>query len=115
MIVGGETFARIMALLISMSALGVMGALVWSGSRVIVAAAKENYIPGPGFSRLLRQWNPKFNTLVAALIFQYILCSLTILFFWGSDPFKFLINLSVHSSWIYYLLSVIGLLVGFFF
>ena len=35
--------------------------------------------------------------------------------FWGSYPFKFLINLFVYSFWIYYLLSVIGLLVGFFF
>ncbi|CAH1765707.1 4716_t:CDS:2 [Entrophospora sp. SA101] len=65
MIVGGEIFGRILAFLISISALGVMAVLIWSGSRVIVAAAKHNYIPV--FSHLLKQWHPTYNTPVYAL------------------------------------------------
>nr|CAG8626395.1 14868_t:CDS:10 [Entrophospora candida] len=82
MIVGGEIFGRILAFLISISALGVMAVLIWSGSRVIVAAAKHNYIPV--FSHLLKQWHPTYNTPVYAL--------------------------GAHS-WIYYTLSAIGLFV----
>ncbi|CAG8702428.1 9363_t:CDS:2, partial [Ambispora gerdemannii] len=86
---------------------GVLAANIFVGSRVIVAAAKRDYIP---FSSKFRKWNDNTDTPIFALITQAVWSSLIIIFYPHNDPFKFFVNLSEYCMWIFLLLSALGLL-----
>ncbi|CAG8521860.1 12605_t:CDS:2 [Ambispora gerdemannii] len=105
--VGGFDLARVLSLFVSLSAFGALAANVWAGSRVIVAAARRNYIP---FSSWLQQWNEDTDTPIFALITQAVWSSLIIIVYPHNDPFKFFISLGEYCMWIFLFLSVLGLL-----
>ncbi|CAG8598640.1 11889_t:CDS:10 [Ambispora leptoticha] len=67
--VGGLNLARALSFFVCLSAFGALAAMMWSGSRIIVAAAKANYIPI--FSPWLSAWNNKTDTPINALLSQY--------------------------------------------
>ncbi|CAG8658713.1 8127_t:CDS:2 [Ambispora gerdemannii] len=105
--VGGFNLARALSFFICLSAFGALAANVWAGSRVIVAAAKRNYIP---FSSWLQKWNGHTDTPIFALLTQAVWSSLIIIFYPHNDPFKFFINVGGHCMWIFLFLSASGLL-----
>ncbi|CAG8598905.1 4410_t:CDS:2 [Ambispora gerdemannii] len=105
--VGGFNLARALSFFICLSAFGALAANTWAGSRVIVASAKNNYIP---FSQWLRKWNKTTHTPIFALITQAVWCSLIIIIYPQNDPFKFFINLGQHCMWVFLFLSALGLL-----
>ncbi|CAG8526370.1 5183_t:CDS:2 [Ambispora gerdemannii] len=107
--VGGLKLARALSFFVCLSAFGALAAMMWSGSRVIVAAAKANYIPI--FSPWLTKWNSKTDTPINALIAQSVWCSVIILFCPYDDPFQFLVVISEYTSWVFFGLSALGLLV----
>jgi amino acid transporter len=92
--------------------MGTAAADIWSGSRVIVAAAKSNFFPI--YSYELRSWNYYFNTPINALLAQFVWCTL-IIFFVGSSftltSFTLFSTFSMYSYWIFYFATGIGLLV----
>jgi amino acid transporter len=92
--------------------MGTAAVDVWSGSRVIVAAAKSDFFPK--YSRELRNWNERFNTPINALLAQFIWCSILMIFVGGSfsiSSFVLFSNFASYSYWIFYLATGIGLLV----
>ena len=98
---------------IVLSALGTAATSIWSGSRVIVSAARNNYFPI--ISRELREWNNDSNTPVNALIAQFIWCTFLMLIIDSSlptDDFILFTSMSMFSSWIFYTVTGIGLLVS---
>ncbi|KAG9298115.1 hypothetical protein G9A89_000808 [Geosiphon pyriformis] len=105
--IGGQTAARILAFFIACSAFGALGVVFSTGARIIVAAAHREYIPW--FSPWLRQWNTRTDTPVNAMAAQAIWCLLITLCSPTSDPFKFLVSVSEHSSFAYLGLTVFGL------
>ncbi|CAG8438506.1 5701_t:CDS:2 [Ambispora gerdemannii] len=105
--VGGFNLARTLSFFVCLSAFGALAANVWSGSRVIVAAAKRDYIP---FSSWFRKWNENTDTPMFALVTQAVLSSLIIIFYPHNDPFKFFVNLGQYCMWIFLFLTVLGLL-----
>ncbi|CAG8682665.1 22741_t:CDS:10 [Rhizophagus irregularis] len=98
-----NTVARIFTGLIVLSVMGTAAADIWSGSRVIVAAAKSNFFPI--YSYELRSWNYYFNTPINALLAQFVWCTL-IIFFVGSSftltSFTLFSTFSMYSYWIFY-------------
>ena len=109
---GNDTIARIFTALVVLSVMGTAAVGVWSGSRVIVAAAKSDFFPK--YSEELRTWHSSFNTPVNALFAQFIWCSLIIFFVGGSfsmTSFKLFSTFAIYSHWIFYLATGIGLLV----
>ncbi|CAG8517355.1 2364_t:CDS:2 [Acaulospora colombiana] len=74
----------LVSVLIAVSSIGAVGSMVWSGSRIVAAAATKDYIPF--FSPKLREFHEKFNTPFNALIFQWIYCSVIVLFFPSNNP-----------------------------
>ncbi|GBC44686.2 amino acid/polyamine transporter I [Rhizophagus irregularis DAOM 181602=DAOM 197198] len=106
-----NTVARIFTGLIVLSVMGTAAADIWSGSRVIVAAAKSNFFPI--YSYELRSWNYYFNTPINALLAQFVWCTL-IIFFVGSSftltSFTLFSTFSMYSYWIFYFATGIGLL-----
>jgi amino acid transporter len=110
---GGNTkIARIFTFLVVLSVMGTAAVDVWSGSRVIVAAAKSDFFPK--YSQELRNWNERFNTPVNALLAQFVWCSILMIIVGGSfsiSSFVLFSNLASYSYWIFYLATGIGLLV----
>ena len=107
-----ETIARIFTFLVVLSVMGTAAVDVWSGSRVIVAAAKSDFFPK--YSRQLRNWNYRFNTPVNALFAQFVWCTILMIFGGGSftiSSFVLFSNLASYSFWIFYFATGIGLLV----
>ncbi|CAB4487352.1 unnamed protein product [Rhizophagus irregularis] len=102
---------RIFTFLVVLSVMGTAAVEVWSGSRVIVAAANLDFFPK--YSQKLRNWNKRFDTPINALLVQFVWCSFLMIFVGGSisiSNFKLFSNLASYSYWIFYLATGIGLL-----
>ncbi|PKY38219.1 amino acid transporter [Rhizophagus irregularis] len=102
---------RLFTALVVLSVIGTAAAGVWSGSRVIVAAAASDFFPK--YSKELRTWNQYFNTPINALLLQFIWCSFIILFVGSSftiTSFTLFSTFSMYSYWIFYFATGIGLL-----
>ena len=85
---------------------------IFSGSRVIVAAAASDFFPK--YSKELRTWHNRFNTPTNALFVQFIWCSFIILFVGSSftiTSFTLFSTFAMYSYWIFYFATGIGLLV----
>ncbi|RIA92143.1 amino acid/polyamine transporter I [Glomus cerebriforme] len=111
-IFNNRTVARIFSFFVVLSAIGTAATSVWSGSRVIVSAAKSNFFPI--FSYELQNWNDYFNTPINALIAQFIWCSFFILIVGScveADNFILFTSIAMFSSWIFYIFTSYGLLV----
>src|SRR4051794_11429044 len=109
---GNAVVARIFTFLVVLSVMGTAAVDVWSGSRVIVAAAKSDFFPK--YSQELRTWHSYFNTPVNALFAQFIWCSIIIIFVGSSftiSSFTLLATFSSYSYFIFYFATGIGLLV----
>ncbi|CAB5387440.1 unnamed protein product [Rhizophagus irregularis] len=107
----GNQFTRIFTFLVLLSIMGTAAVEVWSGSRVIVAAANSDFFPK--YSQKLKNWNERFNTPINALLAQFVWCSFLMIFVGGSfsiSNFKLFSNLASYSYWIFYLATGIGLL-----
>ncbi|RIA91892.1 amino acid permease-domain-containing protein [Glomus cerebriforme] len=107
-----EVIVRIFTALVVLSVIGTAASTVWSGSRVIVAAAISHFFPI--YSYELRTWHNYFNTPVNALFAQFIWCTL-IIFFVGSSftltSFTLFSTFSMYSYWIFYFATGVGLLI----
>ncbi|CAB4381221.1 amino acid transporter [Rhizophagus irregularis] len=109
---GSEVMVRIFTALVVLSVVGTAASTVWSGSRVVVAAAASNFFPV--YSYELRTWNKHFDTPINALFAQFIWCSLIIFFVGGSftvTGFMLFSAFSMYSYWIFYFATGVGLLV----
>ncbi|RIA91891.1 amino acid/polyamine transporter I [Glomus cerebriforme] len=107
-----EVIVRIFTALVVLSVIGTAASTVWSGSRVVVAAAGSNFFPV--YSYELRTWNKHFDTPINALFAQFIWCSLIIFFVGGSftvTSFTLFSAFSMYCYWIFYFATGVGLLV----
>ena len=107
----GNKVGQILIALVLFSVIGTATTLVFTGSRMIVHAAKSKYIPI--FSDKLK-WDSTDNTPLNALITQFMWCSLLIIMIQGGigfDIFGSFSNFSRYSSCFFYLLTGIGLLI----
>ncbi|CAG8646240.1 3634_t:CDS:2 [Rhizophagus irregularis] len=117
--------ARVLSLFVVLSAVGTAATSVWSGSRVIVSAAKSNFFPI--FSPQLVKWrereinqqgqrgeNMRYTeyTPVNALLAQLVWCIFIILIVGGSiqvDSFVLFTSIATFSVWIFYIVTSLGL------
>ncbi|CAG8609344.1 11324_t:CDS:2 [Funneliformis mosseae] len=107
-----KSIVRIFTFLIVLSVIGTAASNIWSGSRVIVAAAESDYFLSR-YSRKLSTLHESRDTPINALLAQFIWCSMFILM--GSSftitSFQFYSKFSIYSGWIFYFATGIGLLV----
>ncbi|CAI2185927.1 16364_t:CDS:2, partial [Funneliformis geosporum] len=106
-----KDIVRIFTFLIVLSVIGTAASNIWSGSRVIVAAAESDFFFSR-YSRKLSALHESYDTPINALIAQFIWCSFFILI--GSSVnitnFQFYSQFSIYSGWIFYFITGIGLL-----
>ncbi|CAG8517661.1 43541_t:CDS:2 [Gigaspora margarita] len=106
----GEPGKRFISFLISISAFGSVGAMVFMGSRIITYSAQTKFIPK--LSSKLYKWNKKVDTPSNALAAQFIYCTILILIFPdGKSLFTFFSNMSSYITLVFYGVSAICLFV----
>lgn len=100
--------AKIFPVCIAMSAFGAVCAMVFSASRVIQSSAASGYLP---FSSFFATINTRTKTPVNALMFHWF-CVVFLMF--APPPgaaFHFLVGFAQYPTWIFYGLSVLGLVI----
>ncbi|CAG8442734.1 5383_t:CDS:10, partial [Dentiscutata heterogama] len=106
----GEPGKTLIYLIVSISAFGCVGSMVFMGSRVINYAARTEFIPK--FSNSLYKWHKKFDTPSNALAVQFLYCSVLIIFFpEGKSLFSFFSSMSAYLAVVFYGASAICLFV----
>ncbi|CAI2178795.1 16362_t:CDS:2 [Funneliformis geosporum] len=109
---GNTTGMKILSFCVVLSAIGTAASSIWSGSRVIVTAAKSNFFPI--FSPQLKSLNNKFNTPVTALLAQLGWCTLIMLVVGSTaliDNFILYTSVAMFCSWIFYVITSLGLVI----
>ncbi|KAI8051152.1 amino acid/polyamine transporter I [Syncephalis plumigaleata] len=107
-IVFGKVFGQhILPVFISLSSYGAVCSMTFAVSRVIFAAARENYLPG---SRYLGRLNLRFGTPIYALVVNWTLVMIMMLSPPPGEAFDFLIDLIGYPQSIVYGAAVCGML-----
>jgi amino acid transporter len=104
----GELFGTtIMSLLIMISAFGSGLATSFAASRVVLEAAKRGFVP---YSSLFARSHPKYGTPFNAITFHCLISSVLIVAPPSGNAFNFLVELCMYGIWIFYTITMIGLL-----
>jgi amino acid transporter len=107
-IVFGKVFGQhILPVLISLSSYGAVCSMAFAVSRVIFAAARENYLPG---SIYLGRLNLRFGTPIYALAVNWTLVMIMMLSPPPGEAFDFLIDMIGYPQSIVYGVTVCGML-----
>ncbi|KAJ1659841.1 hypothetical protein IWQ61_001151 [Dispira simplex] len=107
-IVFGQTFGRIVIpLCIAISCAGSVSAMIFTVSRIILVAAKANYMP---YSDLLVRLNPRFGTPIYCVLLQWGLTLVYMLALPPGNVFEFLVDMQSYPTWFFYGISLVGLL-----
>jgi len=99
---------NVLPIFVALAAYGAVSAMVFSASRVVFVAAKEGYLP---FANFFGSVNERFGTPVNALLFNWAWTILLMLAPPPGEAFSFLVDLVGYPSWLFYGLSVLGLLI----
>ena len=99
---------KVFPIFIAISAYGAVCAMVFSASRVIYSASKANLLPG---SKFIGVMHPRLKTPVRALLINFFFATLLILAPPPGHAFEFLVDLVGYPTWVFYGLSVVGLLI----
>ncbi|KAN0062017.1 hypothetical protein ACQY0O_006012 [Thecaphora frezii] len=99
----GTTGGIVFAFLVAFSCFGALNGQVYTTSRLILAAAREGYLPA-----MFGDINRRTKTPISALMLQLVLVLMFTVF--GSG-FASLVNFYSVCSWTFYLATVLGLLV----
>ncbi|KAJ2780947.1 hypothetical protein GGI18_003769 [Coemansia linderi] len=99
---------RIVPAFIGLAAFGNVMCATFSASRVVFEAAREGYLP---FARYLGSVDGRFQAPVWALAFSTVVAAAFIVGPPPGEAYDFLIDIGGYPSWVFYGLSVVGLLV----
>ncbi|RUS19836.1 amino acid/polyamine transporter I [Endogone sp. FLAS-F59071] len=107
-IVFGFTAGRVVIpIFIAFSAYGAVSNMVFSGGRILLVAAREGYVPFGGF---IGKLHPTFGTPVNAIAINWIWAVVLMLAPPPGEVFDFMTDLVGYPSWIFYGISVFGLI-----
>ncbi|KAF9161137.1 hypothetical protein DFQ26_004823 [Actinomortierella ambigua] len=97
----GPTGGVLFALCVACSCFGAANGGMFTGARVIYAAAREGYLP-----KIFGKVHERRRTPVAAFVLQAFMTIIMIL----GGTFSTLVNFFSVAAWLFYLLSILGLL-----
>ncbi|KAJ3088859.1 b(0,+)-type amino acid transporter 1 [Quaeritorhiza haematococci] len=113
----GSTFAskvfgtfigeKIVPFLIGFAAYGSCSVVVFSSARILQTAAAQGMVPKP---HIFQQENKRLGTPINALILNWCITVLLICAPPGGKAFTFLLALAAYPAWIFYGLSLLGLI-----
>ena len=105
---GGVFGGRVLPVLVGCSSFGFVGVIYYSGSRVVLEAARKGFLP---FDRFFSKVHPKLQTPINSLVLLYLF---SLVFLLAPPPgyvFEFIVAFSSYGDYFFSALSVIGLLI----
>ncbi|KAF9924173.1 hypothetical protein FBU30_005815 [Linnemannia zychae] len=97
----GNTGGVLFAICVACSCFGAANGSIFTGARVVYASAREGYLP-----KMFGKVSEKRKTPIAALGLQAVMTIIMIL----GGTFSTLVNFYSVAAWLFYLLSILGLL-----
>ncbi|CAO3632484.1 unnamed protein product [Mucor fragilis] len=105
---GGVFGGRVLPVLVGCSSFGFVGVIFYSGSRVVLEAARKGFLP---FDRFFSKVHPKLQTPINSLVLLYLLSLVFLLAPPPGSVFQFIVAFSGYGGYFFSALSVIGLLI----
>jgi amino acid transporter len=105
---GGVFGGRVLPVLVGCSSFGFVGVIYYSGSRVVLEAARKGFLP---FDRFFSKVHPKLQTPINSLVLLYLLSLIFLLAPPPGSVFQFIVAFSGYGGYFFSALSVIGLLI----
>ncbi|KAG1357858.1 hypothetical protein G6F62_001231 [Rhizopus arrhizus] len=105
---GGVFGSRVLPVLIGLSSFGSVGSIFFTGSRIILEAARKGYLP---YDRFFAKSHPKLQTPVNSLL---LLFTISLIFLLAPPPgavFEFVLAFAGYGDYFFSVMSVIGLLI----
>eukprot|EP00834_Sanchytrium_tribonematis_P007103 NODE_595_length_5602_cov_0.719062.p1 type:complete len:480 gc:universal NODE_595_length_5602_cov_0.719062:1729-290(-) len=99
---------KVTPILVFLSCYGAADATIFSSSRLLHSAAQNGIIP---FDKILRKVSPTFKSPVNALLLNLFFTLLLINMPVSGNAFEFFIQLVSYPMWIFYGLTILGLLI----
>jgi amino acid transporter len=99
---------RVLPVLVGMSSFGFVGVITYSGSRVVLEAARKGFLP---YDRFFSQVHPKLKTPVHSLGLLYVISLIFLLAPPPGTVFQFIVAFGGYGQYFFAALSVIGLLI----
>ena len=97
-----------MPVLVGMSSFGFVGVIFYSGSRIVLEAARTGFLP---FDRFFSKLHPKLQTPIPALVLLYVIAMIFLLAPPPGTVFQFIVAFSGYGQYFFVGLSVVGLLI----
>lgn len=105
---GGIFGSRVLPVLVGSSSFGFVGVIFYSGSRVVLEAARKGFLP---FDRFFSKVHPKLQTPINTLVLLYVISLIFLLAPPPGSVFQFIVAFSGYGGYFFAALSVIGLLI----
>ncbi|KAG1174042.1 hypothetical protein G6F70_003558 [Rhizopus microsporus] len=105
---GGVFGGRVLPVLVGMSSFGFVGVIFYSGSRIVLEAARTGFLP---FDRFFSKLHPKLQTPIPALVLLYVIAMIFLLAPPPGTVFQFIVAFSGYGQYFFVGLSVVGLLI----
>ncbi|KAG1057140.1 hypothetical protein G6F43_001003 [Rhizopus delemar] len=105
---GGVFGSRVLPVLIGLSSFGSVGSMFYTGSRIILEAARKGYLP---YDRFFAKSHPKLQTPVNSLL---LLFTISLIFLLAPPPgavFEFVLAFAGYGDYFFSVMAVIGLLI----
>ncbi|KAL9555287.1 hypothetical protein MBANPS3_002440 [Mucor bainieri] len=105
---GGVFGGSVLPVLVGCSSFGSVGVIFYSGSRVVLEAARKGFLP---FDRFFSKVHPKLQAPINSLVFLYIVSLIFLLAPPPGSVFEFIVSFAGYASYFFSALCVIGLLI----
>ncbi|KAI7866301.1 amino acid permease-domain-containing protein [Mucor mucedo] len=105
---GGIFGSRVLPVLVGSSSFGFVGVVFYSGSRVVLEASRQGFLP---YDRFFSKVHPKLHTPIYSLVLLYVIALIFLLAPPPGSAFQFIVAFTGYGNYFFSAMSVIGLLI----
>ncbi|KAI8328075.1 amino acid/polyamine transporter I [Blakeslea trispora] len=105
---GGTFGLRVLPVFVGLSSFGYVGVSFYSGSRIVLEAARKGFLP---YDRFFSRVQPKLQTPISSGVLLYVISLIFLLAPPPGSVFQFVTAFSGYGSYFFSALSVVGLLI----
>ena len=104
---GGIFGSRVLPVLVGSSSFGFVGVIFYSGSRILLEAARKGFLP---FDRFFSKAHPKLQTPINTLVLLYVISLVFLLAPPPGSVFQFIVAFAGYGGYFFAAMSVLGLI-----
>lgn len=105
---GGIFGSRVLPVLVGSSSFGFVGVVFYSGSRVVLEASRQGFLP---YDRFFSKVHPRLHTPIHSLVLLYVIALIFLLAPPPGSAFQFIVAFTGYGNYFFSAMSVVGLLI----